>query len=420
MPPLESNARQESIDAPPVPRKIAPHWAQNRPGGRGGTGRRAGLRIPYLTVWGFDSPRSHSTLIAGRGPVARRVGSIRGPGGLHSTVTLSFIALPKRTSGANDAAVVARIVRRQAHTFALAARLLPPERRRAAFALYAFCRIADDLVDVAAGGGDPEAARASLAEWEAQLCAAHRGEPTRDPVLRELQRAVRAYGVPLAVLRALVDGVRRDLDPVRYRTWGELAVYCEGVASTVGEMCTYVFGVPGGSAARGQALRHARTLGVAMQLTNILRDVGEDAARGRCFLPSDDLAHHDLTVGEVLGGSLDTRDARWQAFTRFQIGRARALYTMAHPGISLLEPDAQRCATACASGYAAILGAIESIRFDSLHQRARLTKAQRLRVLWDAWRSELSPGDLGALGQRPPVRFELGEPLETRDRVPVA
>ena len=335
-------------------------------------------------------------------------------------MTPSFVVPQARAGRATDAQVAADVVRRHARTFSLAARLLPPEKRRAAFALYAFCRVADDLVDVAATGGDTAAVRRTLDECDERLCAAHRGEPAVDPVLRELQRAVQAYGVPLEVLRGLVAGVRRDLEPVRYRNWAELAVYCEGVASTVGEMCTHVFGVPGGSAARAKALRYARTLGIAMQLTNILRDVGEDAARGRCYLPADDLALFDLTPGEVLAGRLRARDARWRAFMTFQIGRARALYAMAQPGIALLAPDAQRCAIACSTGYAGILGAIEALGFDSLQHRAHLSTPQRALVFWNAWRSVPTAADPGALGDGPVPRFELGEPAGPRNRVTLA
>jgi phytoene synthase len=157
---------------------------------------------------------------------------------------------------------------------------------------------------------------------------------------------------------------------VRYQTWDALAVYCEGVASTVGEMCTFVFGVPAGSEARMRALRYARTLGLAMQLTNILRDVGEDARLGRCYLPDEDLAMFGLSRDDVLHDPDLARDERWRPFMAFEIGRARALYQAAVPGIWLLAPDAQRCASACAWGYASILSAIEKQEYDTISRRA--------------------------------------------------
>ena len=125
-----------------------------------------------------------------------------------------------------------------------------------------------------------------------------------------------------------------------------------------------------------------------MQLTNILRDVGEDAARGRCYLAHDDLATHGLSASEVLNGRLRANDSRWTRFMRFQVARAHALYAQARPGIALIEPDAQRCASACLEGYAGILHAIEANSYDSLVSRASLSTPRRLLVLWNAWRTQ--------------------------------
>ena len=291
-----------------------------------------------------------------------------------------------------DAQVCQRVVREHARTFHMASVFLPPKKRRAAFALYAFCRVADDIVDRAdrarTDGGcaaSPDVV-AALSEHERKLQDALAGAP-KDPVFRELDRVMGDFGVPESVLRELMDGVAMDLRPARYDTWSDLAQYCEGVASSVGEMCTYVFGVQGDADVRTVALRYARTLGLAMQLTNILRDVGEDARRGRCYLPARDLAMFGLCVDDVLSGQLQAADPRWRRFMHQQITRARALYDAAMPGIPLLSPDAQRCAWACAIGYSGILGAIEAIGFDSLTQRARLGTASRLQVLWQVGRT---------------------------------
>ncbi|MDZ7632355.1 MAG: phytoene/squalene synthase family protein [Gemmatimonadaceae bacterium] len=291
----------------------------------------------------------------------------------------------------HNAQVCQRIVREHARTFHLASVFLPPHKRRAAFALYAFCRVADDIVDRVdesrtGGAGARPDVEAALAAHEQKLLAAMAGTPN-DPVFCELDRVMRECGVPEAVLRELLDGVAMDLRDVHYDSWAELSAYCEGVASSVGEMCTYVFGVQGGPEVRAVALRYARTLGLAMQLTNILRDVGEDARRGRCYLPTQDLAAFGLTPAEILSGTLTASDPRWQRFMAQQISRARSLYEAAMPGIPLLSPDAQRCAWACAIGYSGILGAVEKIRYDSLSHRARLGTAARLRILWQVWRS---------------------------------
>ena len=290
-----------------------------------------------------------------------------------------------------DAQACRAIVRAHARTFHLASAFLPAEKRRAAFALYAFCRVADDIVDRAddarngRGAQNPDT-RLALAAHERKLQDALAGKPS-DPVFRELDRVMRTFGVPASVLRELLDGVAMDLRPVRYETWAELSGYCEGVASSVGEMCTYVFGVQGDSEVRKIALRHARTLGLAMQLTNILRDVGEDARRGRCYLPVQDLAAVGLTPADILDGTLVVSDPRWRRLMQQQIARAHALYDAAMPGIPLLAPDAQRCASACAIGYRGILGEIEAIGFGSLTHRARLGTASRLQVMWQVWRS---------------------------------
>lgn len=285
-----------------------------------------------------------------------------------------------------DAAECARITLAHARTFSLASRLLPAAKRRAAFALYAFCRVADDLVDLA-DQGHLQALRAQLDAYRSQLSDALAGAPS-SPIFREVAWVVRTFEVDPAALFELLDGVGRDLVTRRYETWSQLEQYCEGVASSVGEMCTYVFGVPSGPAARAQAIGYARTLGTAMQLTNILRDVGEDAQRGRCYLPAEDLAQFGLSPQDVLtrGGAL-VREPAWQQLMAFEVRRARALYDAALPGIALLHPDSQKCAAACAHGYAGILGAIEAQNYDTVTSRARVGRLARVGILWNAWRS---------------------------------
>ena len=284
----------------------------------------------------------------------------------------------------DDAAYCQQIVRRHARTFWLASRFLPAPKRRAAFALYAFCRVADDIVDAGTHTSSLDVT-ARLNAYRSHLDATIAGRPD-GPLHRELAETLHRYAVPAHVLYELLDGVARDCTPSRYGTWDELSSYCEGVASSVGEMCTHVFGVAGGAATRADALRCARTLGVAMQLTNILRDVGEDARNGRCYLPDDDLVRFGLSRDEVLASDVGT-DARWTAIMRVEIARARALYAAATPGIALLTADSRRCAAACAIGYAGILGAIEGIGYDTFRTRARLGPVARAGVLWQAWRT---------------------------------
>jgi phytoene synthase len=277
-----------------------------------------------------------------------------------------------------------RVSRTHARTFALASRLLPAAKRRAAFALYAFCRIADDLVDSAPYASVAET-RAALAQYQRKLDLALIGRGD-GPVFREVARVVQEYGVPGDPLHELLDGVARDLKPPRYSTWDDLESYCQGVASSVGEMCTYVFGMASADTRRSEVLRYARTLGVAMQLTNILRDVGEDVQRQRCYLPESDLALFDLTPDDVLTNARLGLDDRFRHMMVFEIARARSLYRVAAPGIAMLARDAQGCASACATGYAGILTAIEQQEFDTISSRARVGRLARVGILWGAWR----------------------------------
>ncbi len=322
------------------------------------------------------------------------------------------------TSTVSDAAECSVIVKTHARTFTLASYLLPAEKRRAAYALYAFCRVADDLVDRAKPGTEHQL-EAQLTEYERQLAAALHGRPS-SAVFREIAWVAREYEVPPEPLYELLAGVARDLRPTQYETWRDLERYCEGVASSVGEMCTHVFGVPGGPEVRLRAIRYARTLGVAMQLTNILRDIGEDAHRGRCYLPEEDLAMFGLTRRDVLQNQALSRDERWRPMMAFEVGRARALYEAAMPGIALLSHDAHRCARACATGYAGILGAIEAQGYDTITSRARLGRVARMNVLWDAWRFRAAPLDTATVGEGPVLNWERPAATVSKDHVRLA
>ncbi len=284
----------------------------------------------------------------------------------------------------SDALQCERIVRKHARTFTLASYFLPSRKRRAAFAFYAFCRMADDIVD-SAGFCDRKTVQRKLQSHRRDLVEALEARP-RGPVFRELRWALREFSIPGEVMFELLDGISRDVEPEIYETWDDLERYCEGVASTVGVMCAHVFGVPGGPRQLDIAIGHARTLGVAMQLTNILRDVGEDARNSRCYLPTEELRRFSLEREEVLESRSLAGDPRWNRLMTFEIARARALYENALPGISMLSDDSQRCAAACAIGYAAILDALEQINYDSVSTRASVGTLARIGILWDAWR----------------------------------
>jgi 15-cis-phytoene synthase len=256
-------------------------------------------------------------------------------------------------------------------TFFLASALLPARKRRAARALYAFCRISDDLVD--RSGPDPIG---MLMAWQTRSLSAH---PCEDDLAALAWADTRArYRIPRRYAEQLIEGVSRDLAQTRYESFEELSAYCYGVASTVGLMAMHIIGFEG-----RQAIPYALKLGVALQLTNILRDVGEDWRAGRIYLPQQELAEFSLSEDDLAQGRVD---ARWQAFMRFQIDRNRRLYQEAAPGISLLERDGRFAIAAAADLYQAILDDIEAHQFDVFTRRAHLTTLGKLRRLPGIWR----------------------------------
>ena len=222
-------------------------------------------------------------------------------------------SLSSSPANSEDARACRRLATRHARTFSMASRLLPPEKRRAVFAIYAMCRTADDLVDV---DGDVRQADA-LVRFRDQVFRAL-GARSEIPILRELARAWHQFDVPDDTLHELFDGLALDLVDRSYETWGDLESYCQGVAGSVGEMCCAVFGVAADlSRRRSAAVTCARTLGVAMQLTNILRDVGEDARLGRCYLPNEDLREAGIDRAAVLSGTVRTGSSACSSTTRF-------------------------------------------------------------------------------------------------------
>jgi phytoene synthase len=290
-----------------------------------------------------------------------------------------------RRLGDEDARSCQRVVARHARTFFAASRLLPPRKRRAAYAVYATCRTADDIVDARAGNDSTD----DLHRFRDETFQALRRRSDR-PMLRELARAWREFDIPDEPLHELFDGLEQDLHDVEYRSWSVLEPYCQGVAGSVGEICCAIFGHA--ADVRGShVVKSARTLGVAMQLTNILRDVGEDAKRGRCYLPLDELEEHGLSRPAVIAGPQLSHPQAWRSFMQFQVSRARALYEQALGGIPLLQPDAQRCAVACAAGYEKILDAIEAADFDTWSRRVSASRLTLLSVAWRSWRGEFPP-----------------------------
>jgi phytoene synthase len=266
------------------------------------------------------------------------------------------------------------VTRAHSRTFYLASGLLPPGKRAAARALYAFCRAADDIVDQPG-----EAQPAQLAEWRRRALAAH--PAGNDPIALAFADARARYGIPRLYAEQLVEGVGRDLLPARYASFEDLAAYCYGVASTVGLMAMHIIGFarPGSNRL---AIPYAVRLGVALQVTNILRDVGEDWRAGRVYLPQDELAAFGLSEADLQAGQVTER---WQAFMRFQVERNRRLYAEAMPGIGLLAPDGRFAIAAAAELYQAILRDIEANQYDVFSRRAHLSTGGKLRRLPTIW-----------------------------------
>jgi phytoene synthase len=194
------------------------------------------------------------------------------------------------------------------------------------------------------------------------------------------------YAIPVAYAEQLLDGVARDLSPARYATFDELAAYCYGVASTVGLMAMHIIGLAPG-ATWAQAVPAAVKLGVALQLTNILRDVGEDWAQGRLYLPLDELAAFGLADADL--ARIPAADPRWRRFMRFQVTRCRRLYAEALPGVRLLHPRGRLAVAAAAELYLGLLVDLRAHGYDAFTRRAHLSawgRLRRLPGLWWRWR----------------------------------
>jgi phytoene synthase len=234
---------------------------------------------------------------------------------------------------------------------------LPAEKRRAIWAIYAFCRTADDIVDNGAPAGERISA---LDDWRERLINAYGGH-AEHPVMVAFADSAARFAIPMEPAIDLLRGARSDVTVRRYQTYDELLDYCYLVASTVGLLTAPVLGYEDG------ALPYGVALGRAMQLTNILRDVGEDASMGRIYLPEEDMRRFGYTECDLLRGTIDER---FVGLMRFQIARVRALYRAAAPGIDLLSPASRQTVRIASSLYRQILDEIERNGFDVFHRRA--------------------------------------------------
>jgi 15-cis-phytoene synthase len=265
---------------------------------------------------------------------------------------------------------------RSGSSFYYAFLFLPPPRRAAITAFYAFCREVDDVVDDV---HDPGVAGAKLAWWHGEVAAAFAGRPTH-PTMLALMPHTEAFAIRQASLEAVIDGCRIDLEQTRFLDFPTLQRYCHLVAGVVGEVASGIFGRESEA-----TIAYAHRLGQAMQLTNIIRDVGDDARRGRIYLPIDELQRFDVKAHDIL-----KREApfgysdRFTALMRFQAERAHRCYDEAFALLPEVDRASQKPGMMMANIYRALLREIESDGFQVLHQRTSLTP---LRKLWIAMRT---------------------------------
>lgn len=248
---------------------------------------------------------------------------------------------------------------------------LPAERRAAITAFYAFCREVDDVVDEIS---DPSVAQSTLAWWQKEVQQAFAGHPTH-PVMHALMPHVKVYDIEVHHLLSVIEGCQMDLTQTRYLDFAGLQRYCHLVAGVVGEVAAKIFGQTDAA-----TNLYAHKLGLAFQLTNILRDVGEDAMRGRIYLPIDELKQFDVKAQDLMQRQYSDR---FTALMKFQAARAHSLYDEAMSLLPVADKRTQKPGLMMASIYRTLLREIEADNFQVLHQRVSLTP---LRKLWLAWK----------------------------------
>jgi phytoene synthase len=250
---------------------------------------------------------------------------------------------------------------------------LPPEKRRAITALYAFCREVDDIADDVQDVG---VARTKLAWWRTEVANLFAGHPNH-PVTKALAPFVQPHGIDAARMNEIIDGMEMDLAYHRYPDFASLKVYCHRVAGVVGQLSASIFGYSNAS-----TLEYAENLGIAFQLTNIIRDVGEDARRDRVYLPQDELARFGLTADDILARRGGEPFAR---LMDFQAQRAQSYYDAAFAKLAAEDRRNQRAGLIMAAIYRTLLDEIQRDGFQVLEQRVTLTPLRKFWIAWKTW-----------------------------------
>jgi 15-cis-phytoene synthase len=260
-------------------------------------------------------------------------------------------------------------------SFYYAFRFLPADKRAAITAFYAFCREVDDVVDEVS---DPSVANTKLLYWRKEIDAMYANAP-QHPVTKALHRHIVPMHLPQAAFHTVIDGMQQDLEKTRYLDFAELQTYCYRAAGVVGEVSARIFGMQ--TPNNPKTLEYARALGEALQLMNIVRDVGEDARRGRIYLPNEDLVRFNVPVSDILQSK--TSDA-FKAMMQFQYERAAQTYDRALSVLPAEDKRSQRPGLAMGAIYRALLEEIKRDGFGVLERRVSLTP---IRKLWIAWKT---------------------------------
>ena len=250
---------------------------------------------------------------------------------------------------------------------------LPPQRRRAIIALYAFCREVDDIVDECS---DEQVAQHKLNWWRQEIIDLYRGEP-HHPVSHALVTVISDFNLPAEQLLEIIDGMEMDLNQHRYENFKSLRLYCHRVAGIVGELSAMIFGY-----SDRMTLRYATDLGLAFQLTNIIRDVGEDARRNRIYLPMDELAQFNVLASDILQGH---QTDNFQQLMEFQYQRAQHFYEQAFATLPEADRKTQKTGLIMAGIYRTLLEEIRSDGYQVLNQRTTLTPVRKLWIAWCTW-----------------------------------
>ncbi|HAH50974.1 MAG TPA: squalene synthase [Balneola sp.] len=270
------------------------------------------------------------------------------------------------------------ITRYHAKTFYLATRFLPNEKQRGIFAIYGMCRYLDNLVDEVEDLIREEKLTlseidAKLDEFKKELDKVYSGYSVNDPILNAYADSLKRYKVPKELPLLLIEGVRQDLEISRFQNFQEIYDYSYKVASVVGLMTIEVFGYTS-----DEAIERATDLGIAMQLTNILRDVGEDLERGRIYIPKEDLIKFNVTEEELFAKN---KSEKFIELMKFQISRARCYYDSAFAGIEMLNKDSRLPVYLAHRNYSRILEKIEENEYDVFNKRAFLNQSEKLYIL---------------------------------------